>query len=1587
MAQQAALYTQVHPPTAVTHCAAAWLTRPDPQNGGTGGGPSAAALPDLVVVRSTQLEVHAVRSTPGHEAGSNGSAPGASLEVLASSQLFGVVESVAVLRGRGAGQRDALLLTFREAKLSVLHWDAARHELAPSSLHFFEGDTSLKQGRSAFPYPPLAATDPLGRCGAVLMFRHQLAVLPAVDSELLALGIAGEAEGQQDGGQGGQGGAGGAAAVGNSYVDNLGKAGIKEVRDAVFLHGYNEPVLALLHEAEPTWAGNLRIKKDTCMLSALSLNLTRKQNPKIFGAANLPSDASRLSAAPCGGVLVLAQHLVLYYRQGQQAGVVLHPSVLPPRAPPQQLNLFDARAMQAAGGPGPAAAQYAREHAMDVFPETVPSAVQFCDSSQAGELRATADGASVCWLSRDTAVLCLRSGQLLQLTVVPKPGGGGRALAVGRAGAAPQASCCCCLTQDAGQQQAALLFLGSAAGDSLLVSATPSAGTKRQAEACAAAPASAEVGPEDHGRQEAKRLRLESMEEVAAGEGTAAAAAAGQEQSADSAQQAQQHQQQQQQQQQQTEGPAQAGGAAAADYDSEDEEAMIYGTALIAPAAAAAATVPGAGEAGTAGAAGATAAAAPAVEQQLRYQMRVLDSLANIGPVRDVAIADPGLPEVPPYAVACSGEGKGGTLSVLRRSVVPDVITEVPLPGVLGAWAVHHRPAATAAGQGREAAHHAFLLMSFPDGTKVLSTGEELREVTESVEFAVDVPTLAAGSVCGGRCIVQVFPQGVRLLDGEESLQDVWAADLAGSAGAAAADGAAASIVAADVRDPYVALLLSDGSAALLEADPEARRLNPLSTGDAEAAAAAALRPAADADGIVACSLYGDTCGWLRQAVVGVAADASNAAAEGATYCLVCRASGAIELFALPSWQRVFASAGLADGHPLLFSGSSAGAVDPGEGSGPPVVEARLVSFGPVGAGRSDAAAGRASGAAACEAPLLLALTADHQLLAYKAFAWPSSASGGGIAQLRFRRVQLDVPPLLPPAAAASAAGAAPALRLQRLHCFEGMGEEIPFSGVFVAGQHPHWLIAAWGALLAHPHHLPQPAAPGQAALGAVGFTPFHNVNCPWGFILATGGARSGIQISQLPAKARLDAPWPRQRVAIKGTPLKVAHYAEADLFAVLTARQVPFRPFLPEEEEPGDPQASYSYALAEAAAKARGVMQGHELRLVWPAGGWQAVWRHELLPGEKALSVAAVRLRDQLSGATVPLLAVGAALPAGEDYPCGGRLLLFEVTRGEAGSGQWDGRLIYTREFKGPVTALAGLEGYLLLASGNRIETCALSSITTTSTKEDGTISTHTSWRVQRSAFYDGPMLLTSLNVVKNFVLLGDVAHSVQFVRYKDEGRQLSLLSKDFNRAAITASQFIINGSSLHLASADAAGTLRLLSYLPNHPESWKGQRLVAWGAFHLGDAASAMQRLRLQPPTPEDRTTRQAVLLASAPGSLALLAPLALPPGWEAAPTVAALRALQRELALLRPQAAGLNPGAFRRRYAAVPPSLQGGRCFSKPLSLEEQGVLDGDLLLQYLLLPRQQQEGAAEAAGLERAQLLELLQSLWRAGGTLL
>ena len=88
-----------------------------------------------------------------------------------------------------------------------------------------------------------------------------------------------------------------------------------QVRDIVFLHKYNEPVLLILHEVEPTWPARYRDAKDTMALAALSVNVVHKRHPRIWEASGLPSDTFRLIPVPTGGALALSQNMIMYHTQ------------------------------------------------------------------------------------------------------------------------------------------------------------------------------------------------------------------------------------------------------------------------------------------------------------------------------------------------------------------------------------------------------------------------------------------------------------------------------------------------------------------------------------------------------------------------------------------------------------------------------------------------------------------------------------------------------------------------------------------------------------------------------------------------------------------------------------------------------------------------------------------------------------------------------------------------------------------------------------------------------------------------------------------------------------------------------------------------------------------------------------------------------------------------------------------------------------------------------------------------------------------------------------------------------------------------
>ncbi len=83
------------------------------------------------------------------------------------------------------------------------------------------------------------------------------------------------------------------------------------------------------------------------------------------------------------------------------------------------------------------------------------------------------------------------------------------------------------------------------------------------------------------------------------------------------------------------------------------------------------------------------------------------------------------------------------------------------------------------------------------------------------------------------------------------------------------------------------------------------------------------------------------------------------------------------------------------------------------------------------------------------------------------------------------------------------------------------------------------------------------------------------------------------------------------------------------------------------------------------------------QLRLL-SSTDWSVVWRYALLPGEVSASVCAMHLCSKADGSMQPLVAVGTSFLVGEDYPCGGRILLFEVTK-HAEQG-WEGNLVYMR-------------------------------------------------------------------------------------------------------------------------------------------------------------------------------------------------------------------------------------------------------------------------------------------------------------------
>ncbi|KAI0264066.1 CPSF A subunit region-domain-containing protein [Russula aff. rugulosa BPL654] len=281
---------------------------------------------------------------------------------------------------------------------------------------------------------------------------------------------------------------------------------------------------------------------------------------------------------------------------------------------------------------------------------------------------------------------------------------------------------------------------------------------------------------------------------------------------------------------------------------------------------------------------------------------------------------------------------------------------------------------------------------------------------------------------------------------------------------------------------------------------------------------------------------------------------------------------------------------------------------------------------------------------------------------------------------------------------------------------------------------------------------------------------------------------------------------------------------------------------------------------------------------------------RYEFASNEFVNSLACVSLE------TLNFIAVGTTINRGEDLAVKGATYVFEIVEvvPEPGSAMKRGyrlRLRCRDEAKGPVTAVCGIDGYLVSSMGQKIFVRAFD----------------LDERLVGVAFLDVGVYVTTLRSLKNLLIIGDAVKSIWFVAFQEDPYKLVVLAKDPHRGCVTASDFFFADEQLSIVTCDEEGAVRLYEYDPESPESNKGQKLLCLTEFHgqseYRSSVTIARRMK-----GEDMVAPQAKLICGHPdGSLTGLVPVD-------EGTFKRLHLLQGQLTRNVQHTAGLNPRAFR-------------------------------------------------------------------------
>ncbi|KAI9758926.1 MAG: pre-mRNA-splicing factor rse1 [Chaenotheca gracillima] len=177
--------------------------------------------------------------------------------------------------------------------------------------------------------------------------------------------------------------------------------------------------------------------------------------------------------------------------------------------------------------------------------------------------------------------------------------------------------------------------------------------------------------------------------------------------------------------------------------------------------------------------------------------VNLVESIDSMNPIMDCKVANLGEEDASQIFAVC-GSGARSTFRSLRNGLEVSEIVESELPGRPDAvWTTKIT---------REDEFDAYIVLSFSNGTLVLSIGETVEEVTDT-GFLSSAPTLAVQQL-GDDGLIQVHPKGIRHIRAGGRVNE-WPAPQH------------RSIVAATTNERQVAVALSSGEIVYFEMDSD----------------------------------------------------------------------------------------------------------------------------------------------------------------------------------------------------------------------------------------------------------------------------------------------------------------------------------------------------------------------------------------------------------------------------------------------------------------------------------------------------------------------------------------------------------------------------------------------------------------------------------------------------------------------------------------------------------------------------------------------------------------------------------------------